>query len=159
MKMTKEDREVITSLVVLGISIFLFVMTLQIPIKNETFLQSAKVFPLIISSVMLLLSVIYVINSLRKGGRIQFDKIKNSAVAFVKSPEVRRVALAVFFVAIYIFFGVAKGRFYICSAIFMLFILLVYVRRIKPWISIVAALAFTAACYLLFFKVFMVQLV
>jgi|GEM_PF-6762692 len=160
MNFSKEDRESVTSLVVLVISIVFFIATMQIPIKNnENFMQSAKIFPLIISCIMLALSLIYVISSFRKSGKLGLEKIKNGTISFLKSSEVRRTALSVLLVGIFIFLGVAKGRFYISCAIFMAFILLMYVRRVKPWISILAVIVFITALYFIFHKLFMVQLI
>lgn len=158
MKMSKENREVITSTMVLLLSIALCIASGRITIKNETYTQSARIFPQIISGVMVLLSTLYVISSWRRSRDLTWERVKNSAAAFVRSKETRRILLAILLVGVYIFLGVQKGRFYISSLIFMLVILLIYVRKIKPWIAILASALFIAGCWLLFFKLFSVQL-
>ena len=160
MKLTKAAREAITSLVVLLIAIGLFIYTFFIPIKNEKYIQSARVFPNIVAGVLLILSILYVIASFRKiDTRISLDAFKGSFSAFIHSKDVHNIVLAIFLVLIYVLFGVKKGRFYISSAIFIAAIMLLYVRRLKPWISVLTALGFVGLAYLIFFKVFMVQLV
>lgn len=158
MKMSKENREVITSAAVLLISVLLWIASARIVIKNETYTQSARIFPQIVSSVLVLLSVLYLASSLKKSTDLTWSRIKNSASAFVKSKETRRIFLAILLVGIYIFLGVQRKRFYISSLIFMLVILLVYVRRSKPWISILGSVAFIGACWLIFYQLFAVQL-
>ena len=160
MKLTKEAREAITSLIVLLIAIGLFVYSFFIPIKNEKYIQSARVFPNIVTGILVILSVLYVISSFRKvNGGLTWEALKGSLSAFAHSKEVRNIVLAMLLVLIYILFGVKKGRFYISSAIFITAIMLLYVRRVKPWISVLAALCFVGLSYLIFFKIFMVQLV
>lgn len=158
MKMSKENREVLVSAVVLLISIALCISSSRIVIKNETYTQSARIFPQIVSSVLVLLSALYMASSLKKSTDLTWTRIKGSAKEFIHSKETRRILLAIVLVGIYIFLGVQRKRFYISSLIFMLVILLVYVRRSKPWVSILGSVAFIGLCWLIFYQLFAVQL-
>ena len=158
MKMSKENREVIISVAVLLLSVGLCISSSRIVIKNETYVQSARIFPQIVSSVMVLLSTFYVISACRKSGKFTWGACKASLIEFVRSKETRRICLAILLVGVYIFLGVQKKRFYLSSLVFMLVLLLVYVRKSKPWISVLGAVAFIGCCWLIFYRLFAVQL-
>jgi len=159
MKLSKENRETVISIGTLLLSIWLFIYGSNIPIRNETFLESARIFPMIVTGIMVLLSLAYVIISVKKSGLVPFEQIKGSVKEFFNSSETRRIFLVILFICIYIFIGVHDGRFYICSVLFVSAMMLLYVKRLKPWVSIIAAIAFVGCLYLLFNKVFMVPII
>ena len=70
--------------------------------------------------------------------------------AWFQDSKIKNELIGILIVAIYIFLGIPFLGFYISSAILIAFIALFYVRRIKPVVSILIALALTAALYLVF---------
>ena len=160
MTLNKKDRESIVSLIVFVVSLLIFIYTLTIPVKaGETFSQSAKIFPLIVSSAMLFLSVCYMVTSFLKSGKVGIEKVKNSLIASYKSTEARRTVGSILFVAALVFLGVFRGRFFICSSIFMLIGMFLYIKRGKWWLKVIGTFAFIAMCYLLFYTVFHIPLI
>ena len=159
MKFEKENREAITSIVVFVISVALCIYSCMIQIKNEGYLQSARIFPQIISSLMVLLSTLYMVSSLRKSNGLTFNRFCACTKNFFAAGSTRRIASAIALVGIYIFLGVQKGRFYICSLIFMIVSLFIYTKRVKPLTIVFSSAAFVGFCWLLFYKIFAIQLV
>ena len=159
MNFGKENREAVTSIVVFIISVGLCAYSCTIPIRNETYVQSARNFPQIISSVMALLSTLYVIAAFRRRQDLTWGRFRQCVKTFLKAESTRRIMAAIVLIGIYIFLGVQKGRFYISSLLFMIVALSLYARRVKPVVAVLAAAAFIGCCWLLFYRIFGIQLI
>jgi hypothetical protein len=135
--------------VFLLLSIFFFCSCFLINNKGIV-MQSARLMPMMITSVMLLLSLVSLIKNIRAGGFPGPAKIWHSIKAGLQSESLQSTLLAILIVAIYIFFGLAYLGFYLSSMLLIGFISLFYVRRIKPYQGILIAVLLTALLYVVF---------
>ena len=149
MQMTKQEKESMISVAFLLISLFFFWSCFLINNKGSI-MQSARLVPLIVTGVMLLLSVISLIKNICIGGFPSPAKVAGAVKASVANKQTQGTLLAILIVAIYIFLGIPYLGFYISSFLLIGFITLYFVRRIKPIWGIVIAVALTAAIYVIF---------
>lgn len=157
MKLEKEEKELLIGLSALAVSAFLLAQSWVIPLSRYKFIDSARVFPVIISVIMCLISLAYIIRSYRRCGWVPLPKIVGAAKTFVKDPLVRGTACAIAMIGVYYWAAAAKGRFYIVSAIFVIFVSCAYVKGNPLW-RIVGSLLFIIGSYFLFYRGFHVQL-
>lgn len=149
MRMSKQERESLISGVFLLVSVFFFCSCFWINNKG-ILMQSARLMPLIVTSIMMLLSLIGLVKNVRAGGFPGPAKIVGSIRAAVTDPGFQRTVLAILIVALYIFLALPFLGFYLSSALLIGFIAVYFVRRIKPYWGIAIALALTGALYLVF---------
>lgn len=155
--MTKDDKELILSSILVVFGLYITYLSLNIDIKSD-FVESAAIFPLIISVSFTLFSSIYFIKSLKSGGKLNIQEIKKSLISVYKEPYNQQVFLAVVLVAVYIFIGVRYLGFYISSFIFMSVIMIKFVRRVKIIISLLSSLLVTVVIYLIFSELFRIPI-
>lgn len=157
MRLTQQQRETVISFITVLVTVFLFVSTFFINMDVK-FLSSARLMPLLVTSLMLLLSLIYFVRSVSKSGFVSpktaFGALKES----VKDPTVNSTLKATGIVALYIFVGIRYIGFYISSFLLIAFIALYFVRRIKPLYSILISLALSGLLYLIFRVAFKIYL-
>jgi len=155
--LTKDDKELILSSILVVFGLYITYLSLNIDIKSD-FVESAAIFPLIISVSFTLFSSIYFIKSLKSGGKLNIQEIKKSLISVYKEPYNQQVFLAVVLVAVYIFIGVRYLGFYISSFIFMSVIMIKFVRRVKIIISLLSSLLVTVVIYLIFSELFRIPI-
>lgn len=152
MEQRAKNKELMISAGSLALGLFMIYLSFFTLDIKTAFIRSAAIFPGIISIVFTILSAIYVINSFKQGGKLTLSTL--SVREYLKNETNRGVLKAILLVAAFVFIGVPYISFYISGAILMIFVLLVYVKRVKPIYSIGASLATVAAIYLIFNKVF-----
>ena len=157
MKLEKEEKELLIGICTFVISAFFLWQSWGISLSRYKFIDSARIFPVIISSIMCLLSLGYSIRFYRRCGWIPMAKIAGSAKAFIKDPVVRGTVKAIVMVGVFYGLAAAKGRFYLGSAIFIIFVSSTYVKGNPLW-RIIGTLIFIIGSYLLFYRSFHVQL-
>ncbi|KJS88342.1 MAG: hypothetical protein JM58_00780 [Peptococcaceae bacterium BICA1-8] len=155
--MTKDDKEFILSSILVVFGLYITYLSLNIDVKSD-FVESAAIFPLIISVSFTLFSSIYFIKSLKSGGKPNIQEIKKSLISMYKEPYYRQVSFAIALVAVYIFIGVTYLSFYISSFIFMSVILILFVKRVKVIVSLLSSLLVTAVIYLIFSELFRIPI-
>jgi hypothetical protein len=151
--LSAKDKDVVISASLILLSLYMVYLSATIDIRGS-FVQSAAIFPLMVSVCMTQLCIVYFIDSLRKGGRPTPDKIRSSFLSLFKESCNRRVLLAILFVGIFIFFGVTYTSFYVSGAVFMAFIILLCVRKLHFIVSIATTVVFVGLMYLVFNRLF-----
>ena len=157
MKLEKEEKELLIGVCAFIVSAFLFGQSSVISLSRYKLIESARIFPLLVSSLMCILSIAYVIRSYRRCGWVPMAKIAGAFKTFCKEPLTQGTVKAILLVGVYYWLAAAKGRFYIVSTLFIVFISCVYVKGNPIW-RIVGTLGFIVGAYFLFYRGFHVQL-
>jgi len=155
MRLSKEERETLVSVIVLLISLFFFFSVFLIPYRQ--ILQSPRLMPHIITTVMVILSFLNFIRSVRKGIPTP-AKMLGSFKVVLASSEWRNTFFAIFLIALFIFAGIPLLGFYVSSFIFMSITIIFYLRRLHFVFAILISLALTAVLYGIFQMAFMLNI-
>jgi len=156
--MTKHDRDFLIAWVVLLLAVLVFWDSMTMPMRGD-FIESPGIFPALMSAILFLFGLAYVSRSWSRGGRLRLGAMVRSAVPFVRSEQHRPILLGTLFPAVYVFIAIPLIGFYVSSALFMAIMFYSFVRRwrwagIFLWVS----LAVTVTLYLIFNKLFMLQI-
>ena len=158
MRLTQEDKNVLVYSVLMLITLALFALTFSINPRGSSIMESPRLMPFIVEGCMLLLSAAGIVKSVKNSGRLSLGKIKGSFLAAVADKEVRRIALAIGIVAVYVLLGIPYLGFYASSGLLILGITLGYLKSIKPWWAMLIAVGITALLYLIFAVAFGIRL-
>jgi hypothetical protein len=149
------DKDVLASLCMLLVGIFFAVASLNVKRKGM-FILSPGMFPFLCAIVLILLALIYLIRSLKRGGHVSgFGKI---FADIVRLSENRQILLAIAMVAFFVFVGIRYISYYITAVVFLFIIGFVFVKRFKWWHTVIYALAVPGIIYLIFNKIFSIRL-
>ena len=155
MRLSKEERETLVSAIVLLISLFFFFSVFWIP--HREILQSPRLMPHIITSIMVLLSIVYFIRSARQGVPNP-AKIAGSFKGVLASSQWRNIFVSIAMISLFIFLGIPFLGFYISSFIFMSVVIIYFLRSLHFLLSILISLCLTAALYGIFQVAFMLNI-
>ena len=156
MQLTKEEKNTVVGFVFVVFSILVFYSIFLIPTRGKL-AQSARLLPYIVTIIMFLLSLSYFIRSAIKA-RPGPVKVARAMIAALREPETKNLLLSIGIIALYIFILVPYVGFYISSLALIMFISLVYVRRIPAWISVLSSVFVTAFLYVVFYYLFRIPL-
>jgi len=156
-KMSQHDRDFLISCFVVILAIFVFWTSMIMPMRGDL-IESPGIFPGLMSVVLFIFGVTYAIRSLSRGGRIKLDQIFRSAIPLFTSKKNRPILLGILFPGIYVFLAIPLIGFYISSALFMTIMFYAYVKRWRRWFFLPVSIGVTVGLYLIFSKLFMVQI-
>ena len=86
------------------------------------------------------------------------DLFLSSMAPLFTSKKNRPLILGILFPAIYVFVGIPLIGFYISSGLFMTIMFYAYVKKWRRWFFLPVSFGITACLYLIFNKLFMVQI-
>jgi len=155
--MSPHDRDFLTACFVVILAIFVFWASLMMPMRGD-FIESPAIFPGLMSVLLFTFGVAYALRSLRRGGRIKQGQLFRSAVLLFTSEQNRLTILGIFFPAIYVFVAIPLVGFYVSSALFMTVMFYAYVQRWRRWLFLPVSVGVTIGLYLIFNRLFMLQI-
>jgi hypothetical protein len=158
MNLNNKDKDTLIAIILLAFGICVTYLSLKIEIKKYAFIESAASFPLLLSIIFTLLSIVYLITSVKKGGKVTFQKIWHSLKSNAINQYNKRIIFALSIISLLIFVGVPYLGFYLSGLVFFIFILIVYVPKINPIFSILLGAVFIALLYLIFSLLFQLQI-
>jgi hypothetical protein len=155
--MSKADRDLLVAWFVIALAIFTIYASATMPTPRDL-IESPGLFPGLMGIVLFLFGLSYLIRSFKKGGRIRLIQLGRSVIPFLKADKSRPILLGVLFPGIYVFIAIPLIGFYISSALFMLVMFYVYVKRWRKWFFLPVSLGITVALYLIFNTLFQLQI-
>jgi hypothetical protein len=155
--MSPHDRDFLTACFVVILAIFVFGACLMMPMRADL-IESPAIFPGLMSLVLFAFGVVYALRSLSRGGRIKPGRPFRSAILFFTSEQNRPTLLGIFFPAIYVFVAIPLIGFYVSSALFMTLMFYAYVKRWRRWLFLPVSVGVTLGLYLIFNRLFMLQI-
>jgi len=157
MPKSKHDQDLLIACFIVLLAIFVFWISMTMPMRGD-FIESPGIFPGLMSTLLFILGVAYTIRSLARGGRIKFGKTFQSIIPLLTSEQNRPLVLGILFPAIYVFVGIPLIGFYISSGLFMTIMFYAYVKKWRRWFFLPVSFGITACLYLIFNKLFMLQI-
>ena len=157
MPKSKHDKDLLIAVFVILFSIFIFWTSATMPMRGDV-IESPAVFPGLMSVILFIFGVAYAIRSLIRGGRIKLDQLFRSVVPLFTSKKNRPILLGILFPGIYAFIAIPLIGFYISSALFMTVMFYAYVKRWRRWFFLPVSIGITVCLYLVFNKLFMLQI-
>jgi len=158
MKLRPADKDLITGIVLLALNIFIYVQIADIRWGHEQFLYSAAMLPMSANVLFSVLVFALIAKSVVKGGRIRLGEFGAMVKANSATREFRIVGISMLIILFLVFVAVPMIGFWISGSVFLLSVLLLYVKSFKPLTSIIFTAATMGALYGIFVVVFMVPL-
>ena len=155
--MSKADRDLLVAGFVIALAIFTICASATMPTPRDL-IESPGLFPGLMGIILFLFGLSYLIRSFKRGGRVRVIQLGRSIIPFLKADESRPILLGVLFPGIYVFIAIPLIGFYISSALFMLVMFYVYVKRWRKWFFLPVSLGITVALYLIFNTLFQLQI-
>ena len=155
--MSKNDRDAIVALFVMALSVFVSWLSFIMPSRGE-FIESPGIFPGLMGVLLFILGGLYLLRSVRRGGRLKPAEPFRSFIPLLISRENRTILLGIFFPGIFVLVCAPLIGFYYSSAIFMAAMFFIFVKRWPRWVIPIVAVGITASLYLLFNQLFMLQI-
>jgi hypothetical protein len=156
-EMAKDDRDLLIACFVMALAIFTIYASVTMPTPRDL-IESPGLFPGLMGIVLFIFGLSYFIRSILRGGRIRLIQLGRSAIPFLKAAENRPILLGILFPGVYVFIGIPLIGFYISSALFMLIMFYLYVKRWRRWFFLPVSLGITVALYLIFNTLFQLQI-
>jgi hypothetical protein len=154
---SKHDRDFLVACFVILLAILVFWSSMTMPMRGDL-IESPAIFPGLMSVTLFLFGVLYAARSSARGGRIKLSDLCRSVVPLFASHQTRPLVLGVLFPAVYVFVAVPLIGFYISSALFMTLMFYVYVKPWRRWFFLTVSIGITVCLYLIFNKLFMLQI-
>ena len=155
--MSKNDRDAIVALFVMALSVFVSWLSFIMPSRGE-FIESPGIFPGLMGVLLFILGGLYLLRSVRRGGRLKPAEPFRSFIPLLISRENRTILLGILFPGIFVLVCAPLIGFYYSSAIFMAAMFFIFVKRWPRWVIPIVAVGITASLYLLFNQLFMLQI-
>ncbi len=155
--MSKNDKDVLVACFVIVLAIFIIYVSVTMPTPRDL-IESPGLFPGLMGIVLFIFGLSYLIRSLLREGRIRLIQLGRSVIPFLRAPENRPILLGILFPGIYAFVAIPLIGFYISSALFMLVMFYLYVKRWRKWFFLPVSLGITVALYLIFNTLFQLQI-
>lgn len=155
--MLKHDKDLLIACFVMALAIFTFYASATMPTPRDL-IESPGLFPGLMAIVLFIFGLSYFIRSILRGGRIRLVGIGASVMPFLKAQENRPILLGILFPGVYVFIAIPLIGFYVSSALFMLLLFYLYVKRWRRGFFLPVSLGITVALYLIFSKLFQLQI-
>jgi hypothetical protein len=155
--MSKNDKDLLIACFVMTLAAFVIYESATMPTPRDL-IESPGIFPGLMGIILFIFGLSYLIRSILRGGRIRLTALGRSTVPFLKAPENRPILLGILFPGIYVFVGIPLIGFYLSSAVFMLVMFYLYVKRWRKWFFLPVSLGITVALYLIFSVLFQLQI-
>jgi hypothetical protein len=155
--MSRHDRDFLIACFVVALALFIFWSSTTMPMRGDL-IESPAIFPGLMSVILFIFGIAYAIRSLIRGGRLKLGQLFRSVVPLFTSKENRSTILGILFPAIYAFIAIPLIGFYLSSALFMTVMFYAYVKRWRRWLFLPVSIGITICLYLIFNKLFMLQI-
>jgi hypothetical protein len=155
--MSKHDRDFLIACFLVALALFIFWSSTTMPMRGDL-IESPAIFPGLMSVILFIFGIAYAIRSLIRGGRLKLGQLFRSVVPLFTSKENRSTILGILFPAIYAFIAIPLIGFYLSSALFMTVMFYAYVKRWRRWLFLPVSIGITICLYLIFNKLFMLQI-
>jgi hypothetical protein len=155
--MPQHDRDSLIASFVVILAIFIFSVSMMMPMRGDL-IESPAVFPGLMSVILFIFGVTYAVRSLSRGGGMKLGQLFRSVVPLFTSKDNRPIILGILFPAVYAFVAIPLIGFYISSALFMTVMFYAYVKRWRRWFFLPVSIGITVCLYLIFNKLFMLQI-
>jgi hypothetical protein len=155
--MSKDDKDLLIACFVMALAIFIFYASATMPTPREL-IESPGLFPGLMGIILFIFGLSYFIRSILRGGRIRLSRLGASAIPFLKAKENKPILLGILFPGVYVFIAIPLIGFYVSSALFMLIMFYLYVKRWRKWFFLPVSLGITVALYLIFSMLFQLQI-
>jgi len=155
--MSQHDRDLFIACFVVILAIFIFSVSMMMPMRGDL-IESPAVFPGLMSVILFIFGIAYAIRSLSRGGRIKLGHLFRSTIPLFTSKENRPIILGIVFPAVYAFVAIPLIGFFVSSALFMTVMFYAYVKRWRRWFFLPVSIGITVCLYLIFNKLFMLQI-
>lgn len=152
----KKETETALGIVILLLSLVILYFSARLPMLGYTFFESEAIFPIFISSLMVLLSVIYLFKILRQGDKFNINKFIDSLSIIVTDKTNRRTIYGIIFVGLFAFTFHYLG-FYISGFIFMVLMFLFFLH-LKILYALFGSIVFISTLYLIFSVIFKIPI-
>ena len=156
-KMSKDDKDFLIACFVMALATFTLYASVTMPTPRDL-IESPGLFPGLMGIILFLFGLSYLVRSFMRGGRIRVSQLGRSVIPFLKEKENRPIFLGILFPGIYAFIAIPLIGFYISSALFMLIMFYLYVKRWRKWFFLPVSLGITVALYLIFNTLFQLQI-
>lgn len=119
-KMLKElsSKDLISSLVLIGASIFVIIISLRMRVYRS-FLDAPAIFPITVASIIGLLNLFLLIDSIKRGGLQEIMNVWEHRKELLYNNALQRIIIISFIIIIYGFFLVRHMHFTIATFIFL----------------------------------------
>jgi hypothetical protein len=141
----------------LALSVFVSVLSFTMPSRGD-FIESPGIFPGLMGVLLFIFGVLYLLRSARRGGRLRPVEPFRSFVPLFTSKENRTVLLGILFPGIFVLVCAPLIGFYYSSALFMGVMFFIFVKRWPRWAIPIVAVGITTTLYLVFNRLFMLQI-
>ena len=155
--MSKHDKDLLVACFVVALALFTVYASATMPTPREL-IESPGLFPGLMGVVLFVFGLSYLIRSILRGGRIRLIQLGRSVIPFLKAAENRPILLGIAFPGVYAFIAIPLIGFYISSALFMLFMFYLYVKRWRKGVFLPVSLGITVTLYLIFSMLFQLQI-
>jgi hypothetical protein len=155
--MSQHDRDLFIACFVVILAVFIFSVSMMMPMRGDL-IESPAVFPGLMSVILFIFGMAYAIRSLSRGGRIKLGHLFRSTIPLFTSKRNRPIILGILFPAVYAFVAIPLIGFYVSSALFMTVMFYAYVKRWRRWFFLPVSIGITVCLYLIFNKLFMLQI-
>jgi len=156
--MTSMDRDLRVGWFVFFLGLAVSWLSFTLPMRGE-FIESPGIFPGLMGLLLILFSVILIVKSMMKGGRVHWAQWGREVMPFLASPENRPILLGIILPAVYIFAGIPLIGFYPATALFLTIMFYLFVQRWRRWLLFLpVAVALTGLLYLIFNILFQLQI-
>jgi len=155
--MSQHDRDFLLACLVVLLAALTFWLSMTMPMRGDL-IESPGIFPGLMSLILFIFGVAYTIRSWSRGGRLRLAPLVPSVVPLLRSEQARPLVLGTLFPAIYVFLGIPLIGFYVSSALFMAIMFYAYVRGWRRWFFLPVSIGITVSLYLIFNKLFLLQI-
>jgi hypothetical protein len=155
--MQRPDRELFIACFVLALAIYVFYASIQMQGRGE-FIESPGIFPALMSAFLFIFGTVYAAQSLLRGGRLRLGGLGRSLPDLLLAQGNRTLMLGILYPGLYVSLAIPFIGFYYSSALFMAVIFFFYVKRWKRWTAPFISAGMTLLLYLIFNKLFMLQI-
>ena len=155
--MSKHDKDLFVACFVVALAVFVFYASVTMPRRGDV-VESPGIFPGLMSVVLFIFGVSYLVRSIKRGGGLKWVQLGRSVIPFFKSRENRPILLGFLSPGIYVFVGIPLIGFYVSSFLFMTVMFYLYVKKWRRWFFLPVSIGITVSLYLVFNKLFMLQI-
>jgi hypothetical protein len=155
--MSQHDRDFLIACLVVLLAVCTFWLSMTMPMRGDL-IESPGIFPGLMSLILFIFGVAYTIRSWSRGGRLKLAPLLPAVAPLLRSEQARPLVLGTLFPAIYVFLGIPLIGFYVSSALFMAIMFYAYVRGWRRWFFLPVSIGITVSLYLIFNKLFLLQI-
>lgn len=154
---SEQDKEFLVAYLILIAGLYVCIASFTMPSRGGL-AESPGIFPGIMGVTLLILGFAYALRAKRHGGNFKLNQLGRLFISMFAAGQNKQICLAILFVSVYVFLGVPFLGYYYSSALFMAVMFLIYVKRTRPWVSVITSISLALFLYLVFNKLFMLPI-